>query len=344
MRKLLILVSAVAFMVAFTLPAAADVSFYGQARMWTGWANSDPDVEGEDSTTNVFWDMDKANTRFGARFKNDSVAGNVEIRPNDSNYMRHWYGSWNWGGGTLIVGQTWTPTFAPVCSNCSEGGYGGFFGDNWGTLRQPQVAVHIGSLQLATMVPVQVAYAGGDAQGMLPRIEASYDLKAGPAGIKLFAGFNSSEEETATTTYDYNSYLAGGKVSFGVGALGVGVVLWVAKNPKEYGHTATQAMTAAIDGDDVNEVDSMGFAAEVGYQLSPMMKLYAGFGQANHELDQETTYEKTDTGMYAGLIVTLAKNVTLTPEILIRTDETKQGSTTTEPKTTYYGAYWQINF
>ncbi len=52
--------------------------------------------------------------------------------------MRHWYGTYDMGFGTFILGQTWTPTFNPICNECLLGG-GGFldgFGDFGGSARK----------------------------------------------------------------------------------------------------------------------------------------------------------------------------------------------------------------
>ena len=77
MRKLLVLLSAVALVVVFALPAAADVSFYGNVRMSTFWVDDDPGTPGADSDTVIEWNLDAANSRFGAKFKEGAVGGNI---------------------------------------------------------------------------------------------------------------------------------------------------------------------------------------------------------------------------------------------------------------------------
>ena len=75
------------------------------------------------------------------------------------------------------------------------------------------------------------------------------------------------------------------------------------------------------------------------------MGIYAGYGQAVSELGVAGTNEKTSTYMYVGLPITLAKGVSITPEIAVTADEHDQGqATVAAPATTYYGAYWRINF
>jgi len=347
MRKLLILLSAAALVVAFTLPAAAEVSFYGDARMNTGWTSFDADTAGTDTVDNVRWGLDNGNSRLGAKFQEGSVGGNVEIRPDAAgSNMRHWYGTWNFGSGTLVVGQTWTPTFAPVACACYEGGLTAGYGDVIGSLRAPQIAVWVGSLQIAALTPSQANKFGGSSTGMLPKIEANYSLKAGPAAIKLYGGYNSSEEENLATkkSFDYNSYLFGANVRMAFGAAGVALNVYTAKNPAEYGIAADRSLLATVTTD-VNEVDEMGFLVDFSYKISPTMSFFVGFGQATDERDVPGTDEQTHTIFYAGLPITLAKNVTITPEIGQMSDEYDTGAAVTPaPSTTYYGAYWRIAF
>jgi len=347
MRKLLILVSAAALVVAFTLPAAAEVSFYGDARMSTGWQSFDADVAGTDTVDNITWALDTGNSRLGARFQEGSVGGNVEIRPTSGSDMRHWYGWWDFGGGKLIVGQTWAPTFAPVASAVYLGGLTAGYGDVIGSLRAPQIAVWVGSLQIAALPPTQANKFGGSSTGMLPKIEANFSLKAGPAAIKLYGGYNSSEEENLATknSFDYTSFLLGANVRLGFGAIGVGINVYTAKNPVEYGIAADRSQAVTLGATDVNEVDEIGFLVDFSYTISPMMGIYAGYGQAADELNVPGTSEGTHTIFYAGLPITLAKNVTITPEIGQMSDELDTGAAVTPVEsTTYYGAYWRIAF
>ena len=345
MRKLLILVSAVALVVAFTLPAAAEVSFYGNIRMMTFWESFDPDTPGADTTSDLAWTWDDGSSRVGARFKHDSVGANVEMRPRSASDVRHWNGTWDFGGGTLLIGQAWSETFSCVSSSICEGGLSGGRGDTYGSLRIPQVAVHLGSLHIAGATPTKANLAGGTSTTSIPKIEASYGLKAGPAAIKIYGGFNSSEEEVGATTYDYSSMLLGANAVMGFGAAKLGINLYMVNNPKLYGEVGTNAQTNTITGTEVNDVDSLGFLVDFNYTLSPTMSIYAGYGQVVSELDTPGTNEKTSSYMYVGLPITLAKGVTLTPEIAITADEHDTGAATTPaPSTTYYGAYWFIAF
>jgi hypothetical protein len=112
-------------------PPTKSVEIYGSVRVGTYWITSDKEINSPASLTSpsgrgqnfddsdLLWQLDEGATRFGVRFKSGKIGGNVEIRPRDQNansysgtngMVRHWYGNYDMGFGTLIVGQTYTPT------------------------------------------------------------------------------------------------------------------------------------------------------------------------------------------------------------------------------------------
>ncbi|UCE34891.1 MAG: hypothetical protein JSV40_02970 [Deltaproteobacteria bacterium] len=81
MRKLFILLAAVAFAFAFTTPAAAEVNFSGFVAFETYMTNVDSDAPGYKDTDDLLWDMDNVCTRVTASFKEGPISGLVELRP-----------------------------------------------------------------------------------------------------------------------------------------------------------------------------------------------------------------------------------------------------------------------
>ncbi len=142
MRKLFIVLAVAAFVVSFTIPAIAEVSFFGQVRMQTYMYSQDEDA-GDDSDLN--WDIDSGASRFGANFKAGDVSATVSMRPNTGSFFRHWYGKWNFGAASLVVGQTWTPTFNPIDESVIGGGLASFGGSG----RKPQLAISPSIFSLA---------------------------------------------------------------------------------------------------------------------------------------------------------------------------------------------------
>jgi hypothetical protein len=177
MRKLSVALVAVALVFGFTVSAMAAqgliytsaeqlpttakmIDVYGSVRMQTFWLQRNSENTGTGhSDGDLTWDLDDGSSRFGVRFKAGKVGANVEIRPRDrqtvltrtlsapgqGDLMRHWYGSYDMGWGTFIVGQTWTPTFNPICNECLVGGGGILdgYGDMGGSARQPGLQLHM---------------------------------------------------------------------------------------------------------------------------------------------------------------------------------------------------------
>jgi hypothetical protein len=161
-----------------------ELEVYGSVRFGTYWFTGDKEqnnaavsstryqLSGQNfDDSDLLWTIDEGSTRFGVRFKSGKVGANVEIRPRDNQtggernssngLMRHWYGSYDMGFGTVLFGQTWTPTFNPICNECLLGG-GGFldgFGDFGGSARRPGIQMHMpiksvnGLLKLAALEP-----------------------------------------------------------------------------------------------------------------------------------------------------------------------------------------------
>ena len=121
MKKLTILIAAVA-LVCFSVPAmAVDWNMYGSARMATFYNSYDYgdglNAAGtDDKDSNMDWYL-QGNSRLGARVKADQVSGRIELSLSSDNThdgavgTRLIYGDWKFSdAGTLRVGKGYTPT------------------------------------------------------------------------------------------------------------------------------------------------------------------------------------------------------------------------------------------
>lgn len=207
-------------------PPTKELEVYGSVRVATYWITSDKEVNipgpsnsrtwgsGQNfDDSDLLWSLDDGSTRFGVRFKSGKVGANVEIRPRDQEaasngtasrtaLMRHWYGSYDLGFGTFIVGQTWTPTFNPICNECLIGG-GGFldgFGDMGGSARKPGLQLHMpmksigGLLKVGLLEPTWRSNPDGNAWGALPTPLAV----GGPGGSLNYLGYGQMNPDTQT--------------------------------------------------------------------------------------------------------------------------------------------------
>ena len=194
MRKLSVVFVALAMVMAFSVNAMAaqglfytekerltvaptkELEVYGSVRVQTYWFDKDAESQFPTlfSDDGLAWSLDDGSSRFGVRFKSGKVGANVEIRPRDqnansiggsTNLLRHWYGSYDMGFGTFIVGQTWTPTFNPICNECLLGGGGVLdtYGDMGGSTRKTGLQLHMpvkainGLIKLAALEPTSTA-------------------------------------------------------------------------------------------------------------------------------------------------------------------------------------------
>ncbi len=346
MRKLLIVFAAFALVVAYTVPAmAADWSFFGSARMTTFMDTDSEEITGTgDDDTDLTWAL-QGNSRFGATVKAGEVGGGVEYGTGVN--LRKLYGTVPLGGGTLLVGQTYTPVNM-FYSNQVWGGDTGLL--NTGGVfngRHPMLQYSVGSLKVALVEPVtgDVVAAATDTDTTMPKIEASYGLKAGPVALKFVLGYNSYEEEAAAKSYDINSMIVGVGFNVGLGAVSLKGNVYTGTNLGNYGLWQRGADDATYNAgnDDIDDTDTMGYMLVVGFKTSDTLKFEAGYGYNEHESD--VTGAKTDdsSAMYVQAVITMAKGVYIVPEIGV-VDLGDNAAGTEEGDITYFGAKWQINF
>jgi len=363
MKKLFIIVAAMALVSFATFTIAAEWNFYGQARFKTWREGYDKEFIGsaydDDETT---WDL-AGNSRLGAVVKAGDIGGHIELglygftgyRVREQVRTRIACGTWNFGSGQLLVGQHYTPTFVPI-SNQVWGedadlfGYGGM----GGSIRNPMIQLTFSGFKIALVRPQVTAIAGmADTDTKLPKIEASYTAKFGPASFTAFGGYNSYAVVDATDkNYDMDSYLAGVAVKFGSGPLFVNGNIWMGNNVGLYGYnyplgvSSFMAGPAWIDPEDY-DVDYLGYALVVGFKMSDMVIFEAGYGAINSEANKGSNWEDDARSYYVNATINIAKGFFIVPEIgVIDKEDCKMGTSksTEEGKMTYFGAKWQINF
>jgi hypothetical protein len=286
MKKMFVLV--LALVMAFAaLPAfaqdKADWAFYGSVRMWTAWESVDADTPVALSsaapagffsvaTTNaravnfgtaaapnwqdddeIAWEL-QGNSRFGANVKWGNIGGRVEYGHTSTANLRLLYGTWNFGSGTLLLGQDYGPYFYLVSGLCGPGGAecnGIGFGSIYSG-RNPQLKLIFGGLQFALVKSQKTssfqpgafaflpdanaraqqafvvsnqanAAASGfrDLDQTLPKLEASYTFNWGPGQFFVGGAYNTYDERYSIggaekdVTVDGWVLGAGTKLSFG---------------------------------------------------------------------------------------------------------------------------------
>jgi hypothetical protein len=382
MRRLLVLIAAVALAASFTVPAMAaekEVSFYGRVWMDTFMKDRSKELTGyNDSDSDLLWNLQENGTsRFGANFKWDSMSANIEIRPWSASMYRQWWGAWNFGAGSLLVGHTWSPLYinATICAQCAEGGSAGGYGFWVGDLRRAQIRLTTGGLTVALVEPSasdqvlpaytapSVANVGGvptavpasgyqtDIDTTLPKIEATYALTVGPVSLVPFLGWQTYDVEDLATGKDYSidGMVYGLTVKYPIGPGYVNGQIWFTQNGAQWGdlYYTGSFGGAQFDGTSIVDEDGMGYGIEAGMALSETMKLAVGYGHVEYELDTTATNEDPASSMYAQLEIQIAPGFWVTPEFGVIDDKEITGPggfKVEEGDMTYYGAVWKIHF
>ena len=354
MKKLFILFVAVAMVAFFTVPAAAsDWSFKGDARMdtYTHTVSKEATGTGYDDTDTT-WKKNDVLSRLGITAKGENVVGYIELRPNTGSFVRHWYGSWTFGSGKLLVGKTWAPlTMFSNAQNNSSNKFGQFGNIEWAAARIDQIRLTFGGLVLGFLSPGTassvVGAAVSDTDTTIPTIEAKYTFKFEPVTLTLMGGFASFDLVDATDqSQSVDSYVVGFDVKANFGAAYIKANAHTAVNGKNYGlNYGSVSGNALYDGTKVTDVDSFGYVAVVGFKASDTMKFELGYSALETEVDLSGAKADDSSVMYLQASFTLAPGVYIIPEAGIYDYGDSAGAVQTDQgDATYVGATWKIAF
>jgi len=392
MRKLLVLLVAAAFVFTMALPAmAADekkVELYGSVRVMTYITDFDKENSGVNfDDSDLVWTLDDGSSRFGARFKAGDIGANVELRPRfrasngtstdgSTGMLRQWHATWNFGAGTLLLGQAYGPTFRPICNECLIGG-GGFldgYGDMGGSVREPGMQVWFpikglnGMLKLAALSPAEDsnpvvgdiaswAGAGTDTDFTLPQLEASLSMAFGPLDVGFRGLYKTFDFVNTDTDQDVSidTYLLGIDVAYSMGPFYVKGLAYMAQNLYYMSSAGAPQVnwiykpaSFVATGIDLEDVDNTGWTVAAGFKFSDKVSFEASYGMKMAEQDRlGVDYERDTSALTFLLPITIAKGFTMTPEVVL-TDEGEeeiagvgQGD---RGNRAYYGIYWRIDF
>ncbi|MCD4743135.1 MAG: hypothetical protein K8R67_11735 [Desulfobacteraceae bacterium] len=343
--------------------AAAEWNFYGSARVATFWTDVD-DLQvltagGDDDDFGVGWAM-QGNSRIGAKVKvSDTLSGRFEYGTSGGGAnIRLLYGTWNFGAGTLTVGQFYSPLNF-FYSNQVYGGDAGmlnvgglYSGRNQGLM----VGLMGGALKIALLTPNAGIFGpviiptGEDVDATFPRFEVSYHLSLGKAFLDFAAGYTTYEVENLVDDYDVDSWVLAFGGGVDLGFMYIKANAWYGENVGTYGlwHNTLDdfggAIIPTIPGDiDIEDNESYGLLFVVGAKINDMVSVEAGIGYTESELDFVGWQEDDNLAYYVQATVTLAPGVFIVPEVgIIDSQEDMAGAD--DQSLLYYGLKWQINF
>jgi len=366
-KKTAVIAAAAGALTALALPAMAETTLYGSARLATFYNLSDVPTTGK---TAGFDEHLQANATFGANYSSGDVGGRVEYGAGTGAVaLRLLYGTWNFGEGKLTVGQDYNSYYLGSAQVHSDDSAFKGYGAQWDT-RQPQIRVNLNNGlyfaaiqpgatgQLAVNVPgdttganTEAASGATDVKMYLPKLNVGY---AGKAGM-----------------FTYNVGVVGTTFSQNVGAGAtakkdqqVMAVLGYANGSAAFGATSLLASISASQNagnlnflgrktyDAANKKDAIGFEGfiQATQNISDTVSANVGVGFAGDKIDAPAVAgvnkNKFDNKMaiFVNAPVTLAKNVSVTPEFDYY-DQLNGVDGKYEKKKAYaIGAKCQINF
>nr|WP_319491345.1 hypothetical protein [uncultured Desulfobacter sp.] len=351
MKKIIVAVTALVLMAGSAY--AADWNFYGKAFLWTGWSDTDV-INGADGDTQYGENLYN-NARIGANITvSDELSARFEYGTDGGANIRHLYGVWNFGSGTLTIGQTDTPlnidysgqkvptnmaNNAFADDNTADLAMGGF--GNLDNSRNPEIMLTFGGFSIA-FIDTDESYADSDTlgyatQSLIPMIAMNYKYQFDMGEVQIAGGYNTFE---VNNDDDVDSYAIGLGTDLHFGAFGMFASFIWGENVAGLGSdTATGFGGEAVyDGVDTDDCVSLGGYIGVNFAVSEMLTLEAGYGYIHDEMDDANTTSIAQT-YYLQAAITLAPGVTVTPEVGM-IDQRETGS----DETIYFGAAWEIAF
>jgi len=242
MRKLLVLMAAGAFLVAFTVPAiAADWEFNGRVAFRTFMADNSKEVPGyyggaggPEDDSDLYWGRYVDNW-IGATVTAGDITGRFMYRPLEAQVQgaggdfaqlsaSYDFGTWSFLIGKDLGPVNYFPSGQVYLDDMGLVGFGGIF-----TYFKPLVQATFGNFKIALAEPetpgnvvmpwgvpgMQNSNSGGisdetgaaiapdDYDTSLPKIEASYSFVVGPASLSVMAGYQSFDAVVYAPSKEY---------------------------------------------------------------------------------------------------------------------------------------------
>lgn len=385
----------------------AEWAFYGSVRMWTGWEKDSSDTNriatnpaaaaslaaGTQRTaawtsgTNLLDDGDliwaqQNNSRIGARVKAGNIGGRFEYGHGapalgaegsgtgaDATFVRLLFGTWNFGPGTLLIGQDYTPIFYPISAMCGPSG-GDCSGIGYGTPysgRKDQIKLMFGGLSIALIEP-QVTVTGlpavNDLDRSLPKFEVAYQGAFGPVGFYVGGGWNTVDAVYANglngeKEFSVDSYTLGAAVKAAFGPFYINGAFQWAQNPGNYGlatningTTALLDQATAIAAGGLHDTDYWCGMLVAGFKVNDMLSFEMGYSHQEASVDDyiannNRTFDYETDAWFVMATISPTKNFYIIPEIGVCdfNDEEYPGRADRDlGKMTWYGVKWQIDF
>jgi len=328
---------------------AAEWDFYGSARIATFYTKVDT-IGGNTDSIDQYQQAMQGNSRIGAKVKvSDELTARFEYGTGVN--VRILYGEWNFGAGSFLVGQMYSP-LNMFYSNQVIGSDNGLLAQG-GVYsgREQMLQLKFGGFKIAAVAPknATTGVAVSATENKIPGLEASYNLKMDVVSMKFAGGYQAYDATVGTTKYDVDSWVAAFGANAKFGAFYVGGNIYMGQNAgnligvDDDGANNWGDGYANLTGTAVQDSDAFGAMIAAGFVLNDMFSFEAGYGYVETELDDVAGATNNATNKaqayYLQSTITLAPGVFFVPEIG-KFDGDEDGDTETD----YFGIKWQINF
>jgi hypothetical protein len=373
MKKLLVLFITISFVGVFAATAiAAEWNFYGHARLATYYISDSEEQVPPDGDDDVQWEL-QSNSRIGAKVKAGDINGRFDYGTGIN--LRLLYGEWDFGSGSMLVGQDYTPIDLLYSNQVGTALLGGdddlLATGSCYEGRHPQLKFKFGDFQFALVKPYANTSRSGKLLGfdmgfekkdddivdiVVPKFEASYNFKTDTFFVYPFAAFQTYQIDRGgdNEDYDVDAWVAGVGAGLNMNQFYIKTSVHYSANPKNLG-----LLVAARDGyaytndGDLEDSENLGTQFIAGFMPADNLMFEAGVGYTYNERDDDA-YEKDDVmALYANCRITLAPGVMITPEIgyidfmdknAEEADADGDYKSVDEGDTFYIGAKWEIRF
>jgi hypothetical protein len=349
MKKFAVSILAMTLIAFFAVPAMAEFQPYGSMRLAVGWWDFEQNDFGAGADNDTILVELGDFSRFGAKWMGEEVSGHFELglkgdgRGSNSAYTRLLYGTWKFNGGSLMVGQNYTPyTFisdqmAPrlkeLGGNHAEIDAENYFigyGCLWDS-RQPQIKVALDSgLYLAAIQPDPESYnllAGPDTmvdvdygRADFPKLCVGWEITQDNLFLNPGFAWNQIQatEEGVMDEEDLDSWLFYVNGKFAMGPADLKGSFHYGQNVGNFGLWNREgAAYAQIDssGTSFEDSDSYGGYVQVALPIDPAT-ITLGVGYTTSENDMLSGGDEDDQMSYfINAKLPLADNFWIIPEI-----------------------------
>lgn len=333
-------------------PAMADFNPYGSLRMET-WYVTDQVAVGDDDS-DLLWDM-QHNSRIGAKASTGDIKARYELglrttgQSGGDVYTRLMFASVKMGGGTLLLGQTYTPYIYSSSSVADTDLAFDGYGDTYDG-RQPQFkftmdsGLYFAAIRPSTAQGVITTTDPTDIDTTLPKLAVGIETKLD--GVSLGGGiaYNTFNIEIPSVNFDesINSMLFYVHAKADLGAVALQGNFGYGTNLNNFGIGEIPSGSATVDSSgNVEDTTSMTGYLQATFKAGDT-PINIGVGYTSSDND---AYSDPDTQMsyFVNATISLADNFFIVPEISMF-DKMDDTSGNEEDDQMWVGVKWQMNF